>query len=217
MSPKNRHGFRTSRRGAGSREPRKTVLICCQGTNTEVQYFNALKSRRNWSHVTIVPKAKDPAKVLEHAIASNGHGNQDHDYVFIVADRDNDAKHTLIETANACKKKSIHSRKTNYYFVLNNPSFDIWLVWHLKTHPHATPVKNLQKYLADQGVLIHRNKKGSKGSGSPKDISDDFHFEDFDLARSRANQVELNFVGDDPSTSIPEMVDVIEGRIPPPE
>lgn len=205
-----RSRFETKRHSPNTREQNKTVLICCQGTATEPQYFRRLASLRKWGNVQIDSEAKDPAKVLAHAETLNGRKNPNYDYVFIIVDLDNDSIEELKRVSASCQKKTKLSKNSKYHLVLSNPSFDVWLVWHLKPLTHQAPIADLQQLLQKEEMLVRKSKKGSLRSGTPKTISENFPFENLESAISNAIKVDLDVVGGHPSTSIPAMIELVD-------
>lgn len=117
-------------------EPKKVIILSCEGNNTEPEYFQALKSslRKNIPvllEIEIVPKDGSPSqpkflvdnldKFLEkydlHA---------DYDEMWIVLDRETEdaRKKQIEEIIPECNEKK-------YSIAITNPLFEFWLLLHV--------------------------------------------------------------------------------------
>ena len=120
------------RRRTGAREPRRVVLIICEGKKTEPYYFQGLKEklRLRSAHIEVAPSTFGPSpnKILKYAIYRLEHDGLDYDKVFCVFDRD---RHSTYKTT--LKKISHPSKgKQKIEAITSNPCFEIWLLLHFK-------------------------------------------------------------------------------------
>ncbi len=112
------------------REPYDKVLIICEGSKTEPNYFNGLKNahRLNNANVKIIGKGATPMKIVD--FAKEKYRNEEiagdpFDKVFCVFDKDT---HHDYETA----KQAIEKMKPNgtYVAIISIPAFEYWLLLH---------------------------------------------------------------------------------------
>ena len=137
------------------REPRKSILIVCEGSKTEPLYFNLLqkKLRLKMADVEIAHKDPAPITVINHAIklrnkrkdSANDESNLTkvkYDEVYCVMDID---KHESL--TKAINKAKDHKLK----IILSNPCFEYWYILHfIKTsspfHSSRNVISEVKKY-----------------------------------------------------------------------
>lgn len=118
-------------------EPKKVVVISCEGCVTEPEYFKAVKRKLSSSlkslvEVEIVPKPStdsEPQAVLanlESYIANKYDFNEESDILWLVIDRESveERKHNIEGIMPECLEKG-------YKIALSNPTFEFWLLLHL--------------------------------------------------------------------------------------
>jgi hypothetical protein len=105
------------------------ILIATEGKETEPQYFNIFKNRKN-INVRILPTKKGKSspihvrKRMMKEIKDKGIG--EHDYAWLVIDRDKWEEEHL----NQAYSWSIS--KNNYGLAISNPKFEYWLLLHFE-------------------------------------------------------------------------------------
>lgn len=139
---------RTSRR-TPFREPKRRLLVVCEGKNTEPQYINglALCYRNTVLEITIPPERGDPRKLVELAKKNteeaisiarrNKDDNLKYDEIWCVYDKDD---HQRFE--DACRM----ARDNGFRLAISNPSFELWLLLHFRESPgmqHRDRVKEM--------------------------------------------------------------------------
>lgn len=118
-------------------DPKKVVVISCEGCNTEPEYFESVKrklseSLKNLVEVELVEKpdnSSDPANVLknlENHIESKFDFREGSDILWLVIDRESvDSRKKAIEAIlPICTAKG-------YSIALSNPTFEFWLLLHV--------------------------------------------------------------------------------------
>jgi len=120
-------------------EPTRVVIISCEGTNTEPEYFEAIKEKlkdniSSLIEIELAPKpsnASEPKDVLDNleAFVEKYDFNKGHDSLWLVCDREKviarkTGKRGLLEVIPLCEAKG-------YSIALLNPLFEFWLLLHL--------------------------------------------------------------------------------------
>jgi hypothetical protein len=120
------------------REPKRRLLVVCEGKNTEPQYINGLAQyyRNTILQITIPPEQGDPKKLVEMAkkntedAASNARRNKDenlkYDETWCVYDKDDHERF-----GDACRM----ARDNGFKLAISNPSFELWLLLHFRESP----------------------------------------------------------------------------------
>lgn len=149
-------------------EPKRVVIISCEGSNTEPEYFHTVKrklSRRLKSlvEVDIVPKPTNdsaPKAVinnLESHIKSKYDFTNQHDTLWIVVDR---------ESVDTRKKEILDAKKycdeQGYFIAVTNPLFEFWLLLH---------VTDISKYNKDQLLVNSWTSPSKKRRFIDKELS----------------------------------------------
>jgi hypothetical protein len=134
-------------------EPTRVIIISCEGTNTEPEYFEAIKEKlkdniSSLIEIELVPKpsnASEPKDVLDNlqAFVDKYDFNKGHDSLWLVCDREKvvdrkTGKRGLLEVIPLCKEKG-------YSIALSNPLFEFWLLLHvvdIKTYNNDTLFDN---------------------------------------------------------------------------
>lgn len=160
-------------------EPTRVVIISCEGTNTEPEYFEAIKEKlkdniSSLIEIELVPKpsnASEPKDVLDNleAFVEKYDFNKGHDSLWLVCDREKviarkTGKRGLLEVIPLCEAKG-------YSIALLNPLFEFWLLLHLvdiTTYSKDTLFENekisAKKRYLDQELTnilgVYNKKKG---------------------------------------------------------
>ena len=119
------------------KEPQKIIIISCEGSNTEPEYFKAIKEKLFdyidvLLEIEIVPKeagASDPKNIvcnLDEFIEEKYDYKSEHDEMWVVWDREKveSRKKQILEMIPICKEK-------NYHIAMTNPLFEFWLLMHI--------------------------------------------------------------------------------------
>jgi hypothetical protein len=120
-------------------EPTRVIIISCEGSNTEPEYFEAIKEKlkdniSSLVKIELVPKlsnASEPKHVLDNlqAFVDKYDFSKGHDSLWLVCDREKvidrkTGKKGLLEVIPLCKEKG-------YSIALSNPLFEFWLLLHV--------------------------------------------------------------------------------------
>ncbi len=118
-------------------EPKKVVIISCEGSNTEPEYFDTVKRKlseylKNLVEIEIVhklPGDSEPMAVmsnLENYIKNKYDFNKGSDILWLVIDRESveARKKNIQEIVPECDSKG-------YSIALTNPLFEFWLLLHV--------------------------------------------------------------------------------------
>ncbi len=144
------------RRRPGTREPRKVIVIICEGEETEPNYFKDWKEycRSPTVHVRVVPGRKEgtPSKLVEKAIEESKKIKKG-DEVWCVCDVEGERDRPRFDKA----MRSTRGIKV----AASNPAFEYWYLLHFEPTDRpfcnaAEVIKALKKHLPD----YLRNKKG---------------------------------------------------------
>ncbi len=139
MSKWRKRDSRSFKRGKALKDlkpPRVTVLIVCEGSRTEVNYFNALKQDLRLTNVTVEPSTTgtDPLSVVDFAIEKAkdaAKNDKKYDRIYCVFDRD---KHDDSRFNDAINKIRARSSK-GFNGVISVPCFEVWILLHYRyTH-----------------------------------------------------------------------------------
>lgn len=130
-------GFNTPIYEEESREPERVIIISCEGSNTEPEYFETIKEKLSdyisvLLQIKIVPKEagasepKDIIRNLENYIGEQYDYKSDYDEMWVVWDREKveGRKAKILKILPECKAK-------NYNIAITNPLFEFWLLLHV--------------------------------------------------------------------------------------
>jgi hypothetical protein len=119
------------------KEPRKSILIVCEGEKTEPIYFNALKEKLRliMVDVEIVGEGGAPITVVDHAIelreerkriARRSLTKTEYEIIYCVIDVEAPTPHETL--ANAVTK----AKDNKLEVILSNPCFEYWYILHFR-------------------------------------------------------------------------------------
>lgn len=115
------HNRRYDRR-VGISEPKETILIVCNGTETEPKYFNALKRHLGLRSVTVRVARGDCRKCVQEA----ADGRDDYDQCWCVWDTESlDSKDVVDEALRTAKQEKLNP-------AISNPAFEYWFLLHYR-------------------------------------------------------------------------------------
>ena len=119
------------------KEPRKSILIVCEGEKTEPIYFDKLKDRLRliMVDVDIVGEGAAPINVVDHAIelreerkgvAKRSLTKVEYEVIYCVFDVEAPTPHESL--ANAV----IKAKDNKFEVILSNPCFEYWYILHFR-------------------------------------------------------------------------------------
>lgn len=166
-----------------SEEPKKIIIISCEGCVTEPEYFKAVdeKLKGNISSlikVEIVPKistASEPADVLSNLeiFVDQYDFKKDHDSLWLVCDREKVVarKLNIEKILPECQEKG-------YSLAVANPLFEFWLLLHVVDIKKYDPdvlfcnsrVSKSRRYIDKELSNILKNGYNKKRGRFNKDI-----------------------------------------------
>jgi hypothetical protein len=134
--PKDRQRAKFERK-AGRRAPYDRLLIVCEGTKTEPNYFDEIRQFYRLSSANIVVRPSEygtqPQKIVSYAYDFCREKNNRWEKVFCVFDRDD---HPNFENAikSAMKKNLKNDQGQNilFYAIPSVPCFELWLYLHFR-------------------------------------------------------------------------------------
>lgn len=139
-------------RSPAKREPYELILIVCEGSETEPNYFENLREDQNLSSVNVQitgDSGSDPMSVLNYAIemykerAKENNPSTIYDKVYCVIDRD-----SHVNFNNVVNK----SRSYKYINLIKSyPSFEYWYICHF-AYTRASICKSGNKSAGDNCV-----------------------------------------------------------------
>jgi len=126
------------RRGAPKRPPHPRLLIVCEGSKTEPNYFEEIRQsfRIHGAHIRVVPSGygTQPMQIVEYAL-DTFKGNPEFEQVYAVFDRDDHTTyHDAIKRAEAheSKLKNRDKEKVRFEAVASVPNFEVWFLMHFQ-------------------------------------------------------------------------------------
>jgi RloB-like protein len=132
------------KRRAASREPRKKLIVVCEGKLTEPEYFHEMaRHYRALVNLVLEKGAGVPLSVVEKALKiarshSDSKGFESGDQVWAVFDRD---EHPHFEQAIAM------AHEGGIHVAYSNPCFELWLVLHYQDYDRPVHRREIQKAL----------------------------------------------------------------------
>lgn len=202
-------GGRPLKRRVGTRRPRKTLVIFCEGTRTEPDYLKALK---------LLPEVREVAAVDIRVETGRGRTDQQSLVSLAVAARDRavDTDEEIDEFwcvfdvewpgDHHCLQVAISEASTNNIEVAaSNPCFELWLILHLREQT---------AWLDNNGARRLRSKlDGSDGKGlSPATYMPFMHVAAQRAATldDRHQQNSTRFPDDNPSSGMHRLLATIQ-------
>lgn len=209
MAPgRRRPGQHPLKRRISVRQPRKTIVIFCEGERTEPEYLEALR-RQPWVRDTAAVDLRverprggnDPSTLVTRAVRARLKALEEKDEIdefWCVFDVEWPENHAGLEDAvEAAERQGVH-------LAISNPCFELWLILHFKEH---------RGWLENDRA--RRIRRGLDGSGD-KGIDADRYMPCVREAAMRAvtlEQQHLNdgriFPRDNPSSGMHRLIDSI--------
>lgn len=170
-------------RGRGQQgNPHDRLLVVCEGSKTEPQYFNEIRTARKLSpklvHIRGCPRGTDPLQIVEAAedLFRQGNNHRDlgrgcFDRVYVVFDRD---MHQSYRQA-IDKADSLNGRLKNDEGVLvpfirvpSSPCFELWFLLHYEDVGAYMLCADIEKRLKAHEPEYRKGKTGMYGTTKGK-------------------------------------------------
>lgn len=140
--------------------PRKRLLIVCEGTKTEPNYFNSLYKNLNKKHLRIEVKGegKVTLSLVEKAIQLRD-GDGEYDETWCVFDRDvkkENKRNKNQQDFNSAVQLAI---KQGIRLAISNDAFELWYLLHYEYYTSETHRKDLNERLSDKNRLGTKYEK----------------------------------------------------------
>lgn len=194
--------------------PYPRILIVCEGTKTEPQYFKEIQQfhKLQSANIQIMPSeyGTSPHQIVQYAydIFMKGSSHKkiekkSFEKVFAIFDRDDHEKyHEALAMAQAFNKKM--GKQVEFRAIASVPCFELWLLLHFPNENIQSPLhrneveKRLKRHLPDY----------TKGKQGLFEITK----ENLPLATQRARQLASLYTehdGKNPFTSVSELVELL--------
>ncbi len=108
-------------------------LIVTEGTETEPQYFQAIKKTidtkyRDRIHLDVTGKGDNTLSLFNRAVKDVVHSNNIYKHVWLVYDKDDFPKENFDKTATLCETTS--TEETHYHAIWSNQCIELWFLLH---------------------------------------------------------------------------------------
>lgn len=126
-----------SRRKTATRPVHEVILIMCEGSTTEIQYFRKYKNTLKAYGIEVIPLSEehtDPKGIVKDAIKQMREIRPDH--TWCVFDKDANTSQQLYEAKKLADKHKIK-------LAFSNPCFELWYLLHFKFT--SAPFENFDK------------------------------------------------------------------------
>lgn len=199
---------RDLRRKAPTRPPYPRVLVVCEGSKTEVSYFEEIRqeSRLPTVHVRVIhsPNGQEPQQIVEGAVEVFSK-TRSFERVYAVFDRDEHLTYAnAIAMAEARDGQLTNDEKSAVRFeaVVSVPCFELWLLLHFAS---IQAWLHRNEALARVRQHLPGYQKGSKGTYAAT-------AEHLPTAMQRAMALKAQFArlpGEDAYTDVHELVAIL--------
>ncbi|WP_058234215.1 RloB family protein [Devriesea agamarum] len=184
------------------RQPVRRILVVTEGTRTEPQYVEGLnrylRSKGVTTCVKPVPVGRDPLKVVQRCVEKRDEAAQnDKEYDDCVCLVDVDEHQTLPAAIQLAQREGI-------WLLISNLKFEAWLRWHVEDKRSALTSTQLDELVTKLGLI------------EGKILSHSFPFhrvhEACKTARAIDPELKAGRKGPDPSSAMPILVELMEGK-----
>ena len=183
------------RRLPGKRQPRSHILIICEGSETEPNYFKALRRELRLSSVEVEIEGKShasaPIRVVDFALqrknerareAKRSNFLTEYDEVWCVIDVENPANNATFNIA-------VQKAKREYLDIaVSNPAFEYWYLLHYE---------ETSKVFSDGQELKRALKIHVSDYNESKDMFTEL-YPKTELALERAKRILINHLNNEP-------------------
>lgn len=212
MSSARKHSRHRSRekllRAKPTRPPYKRILIVCEGSKTEPNYFNEIrkKYRLPTAHIKILGSelGTEPLQVIESALAEFNRAKA-FDMVFVVFDRDDHRTfYAAIKKVEGLDKaiKNDERQFVEFKYTISIPCFEVWLLKHYRdvhAFNHRDEVfDDLKSHIAGY----------AKGNRDVFEITEPL-LDDAKRRANRSRERNSEIKDDEPFTNVDELVEVL--------
>lgn len=157
-SRKNRRGYSERQNRVKVKDIRKRILIVCEGTKTEPNYFEGLRREfRTKVYIDIEPAGRVHLSLVKRA-KQLADDDGEYDEVWCVFDRDLKAENKNQENFN---QAIITAKKYNFKLAVSNDAFELWFILHFEYYCSQTHRSNFKKILSDKKRLGVKYKKNN--------------------------------------------------------
>lgn len=193
---------RNGRVSRSARQLARRILVVTEGTRTEPQYVEGLNQHLRSTGATTAVKTvsvgKDPLKVVEKCVEIRDEAKEKgKDYDICICLVDVDQHLTLDKACRVASRKSI-------LLLISNLKFEVWLRWHVEEKLSALNTTQLDDLTAKLGLVTE------------KKLAHAFPFHAVHqacrIARKADPDLEDGRKGPNPSSAMPILVDIMEGR-----
>jgi RloB-like protein len=136
-------GYSSLRRRKGTRMPYDRVLIVCEGSKTECNYFDDIrrKLRLPNTRIFVIPSelGTDPRSVVNSAEQAFARNLRSFERVFPVFDRDDHpdyANAIFMATARNGRLRNDENKPVTFEPIVSAPCFEFWLLLHFEDIKH---------------------------------------------------------------------------------
>ncbi|MEC1551565.1 RloB family protein [Bacillus haynesii] len=146
------------------------ILIVCEGTSTEVNYFNGIRRQINLPTLQIEVKVlgvgKSKQELVKHAIGYRNKTSKKVKSTWVVFDKDDLSNEDVDKTIKFAKDNNVNVAFTN-------ACFELWLVLHFtKIDPNRQLThKQLYKLIEKKFNIVNYEKKGKSNALLIEDIA----------------------------------------------
>ena len=152
------------RRTAQKRKLKKTILIVCEGQETERNYLDGLKREETVSEVfaiTVVPgRGGSRSQIIERAINQKAQRGE-MDVVLCVFDTESLETTQAKEDLAAARQEADRNNITLY---MSNPAFEVWFLAHFR--------RTSRSFRNCDAVIVELHREWSAAFGQPYNKSD---------------------------------------------
>lgn len=193
-----------------TRKPRDTVLIVCEGSKTEPNYFDEIITDLQLSSTDVQIYGRecgsDPMTVVSYALEVNRDTPKGFDYVFCVIDRDrHDNFQPAVNRVNGTRLRGVKDFK----IIWSDPCFEYWLLLHFGyTARPYTETRGLSRCAACIRDLENHISDYSKGvKGAYKRTKKDYEAAVQNAIRRKAESEAQD--ASNPSTLVHELTELL--------
>ena len=152
------------RRISRKRKPKKTILIVCEGHETERNYLDGLKREETISKafaITVVPgRGGSRSQIIERAINQKAQ-RREMDVVLCVFDTESLETTQAKEDLAAARQEADRNNITLY---MSNPAFEVWFLAHFR--------RTSRSFRNCDAVIVELHREWSAAFGQPYNKSD---------------------------------------------
>lgn len=156
-SRKNRRGYSERQNKVRYKNTRKRILIVCEGTKTEPNYFEGLRREfRKKLFIEIEPAGRVHLSLVQKA-KQLADDDGEYDEVWCVFDRDLKAENFNQENFN---QAIITAKENEFKLAVSNDAFELWFILHFEYYCSETHRSKFRKILSDKkrlGIIYEKN------------------------------------------------------------